>query len=848
MPAYVDEPPERGAILRLISKYSPRQGWDAFLLMLAASGAAGFSVVEASWVDTPGLLAIILWASVTGLLLAKAPLPWLLLHPIGLGLGFGAVLWRASSLAEGEALADRLGDSWDRLVLWFEAATSGGISTDLLPFSIALLFLAWLLGYLGAWFLFRNTNAWIGLVLGGMALLTNLSYLPKGYESRFFLFMFPAMLLIARISYVQRKDHWRSSNFRLLSGSRWHSIQAAAAIGVVVLLFASLLPLKVYVWQTAVDAWNLGRSPVARFEDHFSRLFSGIVARKDVAGRFFGDTLPFQGKISLVGDIVMQVRSEYPSYWLSRTYSEYTSQGWIAGDTSQVRVGPESLPPPPQESSKRVRVNQSVVVGFDTNNLWVGGNLDWINQEAIAMTLAPPEYRLDIRGSGEDAQLSDDVLAVAVELRRMLDPLTTVFVEAEIARMLPHDLTLVGVSPGIEDTKRTRIDSVIIARKEPTIPDVVGFRLVDRLKSGEAYSMRTFVSQASIKELREAPSDYSGFIKGHYLQLPDSLPQRVRDRAAEITAGAETPIDKALALQDYLRGDTFEYLQDIDKPPRGSDGVDHFLFETRKGYSDYFASAMTVMLRAVGVPARLAAGYAPGQEQEGTNFRAVRDSDSHGWTQAYVPGHGWIDFEPTSIWPLQPRVEPAETEETEVDQAAGSLPEIGDSSGLVDDPCFGIVPEDDLFALENCIGSPASSAAEVDSQVLPPARDLAMWAAAVAAALAGLSWLVWSWGFSSSNSTEIVYAKMGRLGTLAGVSRRTHQTPIEYAKALGSATPGIAAAAQVVATMFAAGRYGRKELSEEDRSELKAMWRGVRGGLLARAFRRLVPLGGPSQP
>ena len=64
-------------------------------------------------------------------------------------------------------------------------------------------------------------------------------------------------------------------------------------------------------------------------------------------------------------------------------------------------------------------------------------------------------------------------------------------------------------------------------------------------------------------------------------------------------------------IQAYLRGPEFTYSQSIDAPPPDSDGVEWFLFESKTGYSDYFASSMTVMLRSIGVPARLAAGYSP---------------------------------------------------------------------------------------------------------------------------------------------------------------------------------------------------------------------------------------------
>ena len=197
----------------------------------------------------------------------------------------------------------------------------------------------------------------------------------------------------------------------------------------------------------------------------------------------------------------------------------------------------------------------------------------------------------------------------------------------------------------------TYLKRVYLTRQPPAEPDIVAWTLEESVEPEDGYQMNSFISRATKEDLRAAGTDYGGFIRDHYLQLPESLPQRVRDLAAEVTRDAETPLDKAFAVRDYLRGDAFTYSRDIEKPPRGADAVDHFLFEAKEGYGDYFSSAMTVMLRAVGVPARLAAGYAAGEIPEGGGRRAVRDSDSHGWTQVYFPEYGWIDFEPTPKWP-----------------------------------------------------------------------------------------------------------------------------------------------------------------------------------------------------
>src|SRR5207248_7787128 len=87
--------------------------------------------------------------------------------------------------------------------------------------------------------------------------------------------------------------------------------------------------------------------------------------------------------------------------------------------------------------------------------------------------------------------------------------------------------------------------------------------------------------------------------------------------------------------------------------------VDYFLFQSRQGYCDYFATAMVVMLRAEGVPARVASGFAPGDFDPETGISTVRENHAHSWVEAYFPRFGWITFEPSSIRAIPPRVEEA---------------------------------------------------------------------------------------------------------------------------------------------------------------------------------------------
>lgn len=161
----------------------------------------------------------------------------------------------------------------------------------------------------------------------------------------------------------------------------------------------------------------------------------------------------------------------------------------------------------------------------------------------------------------------------------------------------------------------------------------------------ETYVARSWLSQASADQLRAAGTDYPDLIVKRYLELPDSLPGRVRALALELTATASTPYDRALAIEKYLRA--IPYSLDVPAVPPGRDVADYFLFDLQAGYCDYYATSMTVLARAAGLPARFVIGYAPSPYDYETGHYIVRESEAHSWTQIYFPGYGWIDFEPT---------------------------------------------------------------------------------------------------------------------------------------------------------------------------------------------------------
>ena len=149
-------------------------------------------------------------------------------------------------------------------------------------------------------------------------------------------------------------------------------------------------------------------------------------------------------------------------------------------------------------------------------------------------------------------------------------------------------------------------------------------------------------------QARFAGNDYPEKIREVYLQLP-VLDPRIPDLARRVTASGDNALDKAIALESYLRTN-YGYTLDLTGK-LGDDPLARFLFETKEGHCEYFASAMAIMLRSIGIPSREVNGFLPGEYNDLGGDYIVRASDAHSWVEAYFPGTGWLTFDPTPAAP-----------------------------------------------------------------------------------------------------------------------------------------------------------------------------------------------------
>ncbi|BAJ64391.1 DUF4129 domain-containing transglutaminase family protein [Anaerolinea thermophila] len=182
-------------------------------------------------------------------------------------------------------------------------------------------------------------------------------------------------------------------------------------------------------------------------------------------------------------------------------------------------------------------------------------------------------------------------------------------------------------------------------------PDITALILSPPLGAGESYSLRVSVPVPTQLQLQASASlPYPDWVEQRYLQLPPDFSPRIRQLAEQITAEANTPFEKADAITRWLRT-SINYQTMIPPIPEGEDPMEWFLFEYRAGFCNYYATAEVLMLRAVGVPARMVVGYAEGTYLRDEEVFSVIGKDYHAWPEVYFPGIGWVPFEPTASQP-----------------------------------------------------------------------------------------------------------------------------------------------------------------------------------------------------
>lgn len=737
-----------------------REGWTVLVLIICMLLSVAWPIRTAEWAEGLHILYFVaVGSALAGFLLAKSHFPDVVAHLFSLVYGIAWVAFLGGNLLASQfTWRERFIELGIRVNEWLWTATHGGTSDDNLIFVLLLALILWLAGYLSAWYNFREDKAWQSVIPCGLVLLWNLYYASPQLELHLVAYLFFALLVVMHSNLSIRKREWRTARIHYSSDIGLAFLRAGVIFSLVVISFAWLAPNAIASQQLS-DIGSFLDKPWQKMQENWSRLFAAVRYYGEVYPNSFGNSLGLTGPVHLSEVAVMDVQSSVGRYWRAAVYDEYTGSGWLNNDKESISLEADDASP-----------------------------------------LALPEYEMRQE--------------ITQTITTFLPGRTLLFAASQPRRVDLPAWAVVSYAPSLPPGEEPES---YVAEKEGVITPVSMLYSRSRLKQDTSYTVISAISGADEDTLRAAGDDYPDWILDRYLQLPLYLPSRVRDLAEEVTGDHDNVYDKATALERYLR--EIKYNELIEAPPEGRDGVDYFLFDIREGYCDYYASAMAVMARAVGIPARVAAGYGQGEYNPDTEAYRVREKDAHAWVDIYFPRFGWVEFEPTAAEPLLVRPKPPKVIEPSEDRSGFRGPGHDES-----------IPDDDVFP-EDRGGFIAGQASRRQQAVRWLVGLLLL---SIPAGLAAF-WTLREKKLRGLNLVERVYERLCSFARRLGIEFQRHQTPYEYAAALITAVPEGRGPVQRIADLYVRERFSGKEVSRQEAGEA---WQSLRAILWRSWLRR----------
>jgi len=734
-----------------------KEGWATVALLLLILFGVAWSIQTAAWTEGLSILqAIVLVGGVTGIVLAKSRVPSITAHLLSILAAFtwtaflaSRVLASASGLPVEAAVVEL-----DRLlVAWITDVLSGGTSPGNYPFLLLLGVLLWFVAYVSAWAIFRWQRVWLAVILCGVALMLNITYAPKNLTGYLIAFVLFALLLVVRSSLAFYQQEWRVAKVGYSTELVYAFFRAGLTITVVAILLAWVAPAAL-ASRPMQEVWDKVTEPWQQLKDESNRLFQDLNYQNKPATIYFARAMKFGGAVELTDAPVMDVRASTGRYWRVMSFHEYTGDGWNNTDYNTILI---------EENEPRLVVPDLELRREVTQTITLHQNLGSLG--AIAAAGQPLRSALPL--------------------------------QAVVSYVAPEEET-------------DEAANLVPPSPVPSDPSALYSRIP--LNADDSYQVVSSLTRADMESLAEAEADYPDWVVPRYLQLPDSLPERVVLLAEEVTAGSETPYEKAQAVEAYLRD--IPYNEQIEGPAEDQDGVDYFLFDAREGYCDYYASSMVVMLRSAGVPARYVRGYSQGSKQDGVYH--VLELDGHAWPEVFFPGYGWVEFEPTAGEPVlaRPRSQ---------DSAAGRQNALDRQRDDRDERLEALLDE-----------GYAPFSGPAPASLL---QQITRWGGAVLVVL-GLSLLAAALlmvrrhrRVDGLSVAERVYQDLiDWVSRLLKISPRTHQTPHEYGSAVVTLLPSGQRPVQRIVDTYVGYRFGGRPVDGEQvegawRDTQKALWR-----------------------
>jgi len=749
------------------------EGWFSLFLLATVVFSTIWCVEAAGWVANLNILSLTtLLGLICGVLAAKQRrLTRFIVHPIALVVGLLLALWQTAGADYGGDVSALLRSMHQ----WLMIALAGGSSSDDSIFLFFIIALSFLLAYTSAWLVYRTRKPWLMILANAVVLLINLNNIDSGYIVFLVVFLVAALLLALRFNLYESSVRWKQQGLRCADDLGWEFMQVGALISIGILVFAWILPWG-YTNGTAEQIWSADNNPWVQFQDTWNRLIS-VSGGENLANRGnFTDTLVLGGNPHLNNEIVFNVKINGDGQYLeSLSYDTYNGRGWNNGQT----VG------------TTLKAN---TISYDGSQ-----DLNPIRQD-ITVVNPPGEQYPYLFGASQ--------IASANQAAQLLGSKAN---GSAIAWLLTNG----------------------------------------RLAAGGTYTVVSYISGADVKTLQTVPlpvdappfipnparpdsvppvTYYDPNILKTYLQLPGNLDPNIKILAEQITAGAHTMYDKAVALESYLQNN-YTYDVNISLPP-GEEGVSWLLFRSQhRTYCTYSATAMAVMARELGIPARVVSGYTSGKFDSKKHEWVIRGSDAHSWVQIYFAGYGWINFEPSHGFS-------SFTRPITSSNASPGIVSNGSNSSQTGKANHPKSPE--LTSSGDTSG--ALTAAQQQEQLR---QDISL-------AIAGLILLIlsgviffgiwWRRLYQGYGLPAQIYGRICTLANWAGLSKRPSQTPYEYMNTLEEAAPDQASTLERMGDIYVRDRWADPSSTEHPRrtgeiAQLPDMWKRLQPRLFLYVLR-----------
>ena len=752
------------------------------------------STVDANWVpDSTGLTNLALVAAfVMGVLALAKRVPW----PVALGIGVLLAPVGAYFGAHHELARTHPGDPTDPLQVagtWIGRVLNGEDLYDP-AFDLYLLYLLfWVVGGWLSWCALRWRQPLLGLAPGAAAFATNVLNSPGNQNGYVVVFLILTLGVLLWTSYVRSLETATVRRVRLSSDARWDFWETGVVVMAGVIVIGLLAPPLTNTDRT-IDIENGSFRGWAELQQRLNHPVAFGRGPSSGTSTGFASLAQLAGPIHKTGGVVF-------TYTISGTYG-----------------GPRYFR------------------GFnlDSTSSGQGGSYWRYAGDAAGLTLS---LQKDVNPPYAESYSDQATATFKIQMLKPPDSATNVVFYPSTLLKVDRPVVMHAWHPNqtpagvLSADKVASIDRLSVpgGNAAGNYAVVVGYSTAteDQLRSaGTSYPVWLDPYRNFAGAYRPAgQADVSPLTSGAYRSK--AALQRIHDLAVQVTEGKTNPYDQATAVESYLRSN-YTYTLTPTLPPRDADPLDYFLFTSKEGYCEYFASAMGDMLRSLGIPTRLVNGYGPGTFDEKLSKYVVRESDVHTWVEAYFPGYGWIPFEPTpdgTYFPI-PRGSAAAVcaRDSEVcstgDEAAGAA-----EAGGVHGPDKGALDAGDLGLGGGSFGQS------------PVPGGFPTLVLALVALLAG-AWLFVS-RYLRPRTVSGVWRRTSFLSGLAGVRSRAGETPIEFGARLAREIPEAATPARELARNFAVAAYAPREVAVGTRAPVMTAWDELRPVLLRRVRGRL---------